>query len=166
MQRTRAKLHAGDGRLADDIAALAAAPMTTLHDRWKQAYGRAAPSHLSRSLLIQSIAYRMQVAEFGGLTPALLRRLLAFAAPLPSSSTKKISGPVSVKLGTVLLREWQGVTYSAEVVEGGIVFQGKVHRSLSTIARQITGQRWSGPRFFGLLPMQKKSVGEIDRGAS
>jgi hypothetical protein len=61
------------------------------------------------------------------------------------------AAPVRVlKPGTRLLREWQGVTHEVIVLEDGVLFRGKRHRSLSEVARAITGSRWSGPRFFGL----------------
>ena len=55
-----------------------------------------------------------------------------------------------MKPGTRLVREWNGRTYHVEVVADGFVWNGRTHRSLSAIAREITGAQWSGPRFFGL----------------
>jgi hypothetical protein len=56
----------------------------------------------------------------------------------------------TLRPGTILLREWQGVTHRVTVVEGGAIYRGEKYRSLSEVARLITGARWSGPRFFGL----------------
>ncbi len=56
----------------------------------------------------------------------------------------------SVSPGTRLVRDWNGKTHIVDVIEEGFVFQAKVHKSLTAIARQITGAHWSGPRFFGL----------------
>jgi Protein of unknown function (DUF2924) len=98
-------------------------------------------------------------AAFGGLKPStrrLLQRIAEDARPRSSSATptRKLSA------GAVLIREWQGTSHQVTVLEDGVLFRGKRHRSLSEVARKITGNRWSGPLFFGL----KAPVGENHDG--
>ncbi len=117
----------------------------SLAERWTALYGTPPPPRTSRSLMIRAVAYRLQERAFGGLA-ASTRRLLAAQAPcarrrLPSRE---------VRPGTVLLRDWQGVTHQVTVTAGGVLYRGERHRSLSAVARIITGSRWSGPLFFGL----------------
>jgi hypothetical protein len=114
----------------------------SLAARWTALYGAPPPPRTSRSLMIRAVAYQLQERAFGGLGAAT-RRLLAGAAPGARPSRE-------ARPGTVLLREWQGVTHQVTVIEDGVLYRGERHRSLSAVARIITGSRWSGPRFFGL----------------
>jgi hypothetical protein len=94
-----------------------------LHDLWRETFGLPSAKHLSAVFLQKAIASgkRVLVASAGALQP-----------------------------GTCLMREWNGRTYRVEVVEDGFVMDGRAYRSLSAIAKRITGAQWSGPRFFGL----------------
>jgi hypothetical protein len=95
--------------------------------------------------MIRAVAYKMQERLFGGL-PASTRRML-----LGESVTARAASPSrQVSPGTVLLREWQGATHQVIVAEDGVLYRGQRYRSLSKVARLITGSRWSGPAFFGL----------------
>jgi hypothetical protein len=136
--------------LAMEIASLAKADIQDLRERWKTLYGRAPSGQLGRSFLIRAIAYRLQVQAFGGLKPST-RRLLSRAAEdgatgssLPKPQMRRAES------GTILIREWQGSAHRVTVLDQGVAFNGKRYRSLSEVARAITGSRWSGPRFFGL----------------
>jgi hypothetical protein len=95
--------------------------------------------------MLRAVAYKLQERAYGGLSAAV-RRALMNREPtvLAKSHTQQI------RPGTVLVREWQGKTHRVEVIEGGAVYRGRRYRSLSEVAREITGSRWSGPRFFGL----------------
>ncbi len=93
----------------------------------------------------KAIAYGVQVKAFGGLSARMLRALRAAA--------KANGGPALIKppsCGTRLVREWNGALHEVEVLEDGYLWRGEQTRSLSAIARAITGTKWSGPRFFGL----------------
>ncbi len=128
-----------------ELAALAVLDRTALLERWRTAFGRDAPPRLSRALMEKAIAYDVQVKAFGGLSARMLRALRAAA--------KANGGPASSRLpgcGTRLVREWNGALYEVEVLEDGYLWRGERHRSLSAIARVITGTKWSGPRFFGI----------------
>ncbi|MEM1236752.1 MAG: DUF2924 domain-containing protein [Pseudomonadota bacterium] len=88
------------------------------------------------------LIYETQARALGGLSRTTEQRLKKAAAGAQSTP--------SAKPGSRLVREWNGRTYQVEVVDGGYVMDGKSWRSLSAIARHITGARWSGPRFFGV----------------
>ena len=109
--------------------------------------------------MMRAIAYRIQEIAFGGLSKATLRRLATLATEFESDG--RIATPVKprVKPGARLVREWHGRTHAVVVTEDGFEFEGKLHRSLTSIARKITGAGWSGPRFFGLAKAADASGG-------
>ena len=109
--------------------------------------------------MMRAIAYRIQEIAFGGLSKATLRRLATLAAEFESDG--RIATPVKprIKPGARLVREWHGRTHAVVVTEDGFEFEGKLHRSLTSIARKITGAGWSGPRFFGLAKTADASGG-------
>jgi hypothetical protein len=119
---------------------------------WTEAYGRSPPKGLSRRLLEYAAAYHLQTKAHGGLKPAVRRQLARLAesdkteAPRPSRS----GGVKSPPPGSRLVREWHGRNYTVEVLDSGFLYDGRQYRSLSEIARAITGARWSGPAFFGM----------------
>ena len=104
---------------------------------------------MSRQLLLRALAYRLQEQALGGLDRATRRRLDRAAADLAAGRPLATSAP-KIKPGTRLLRKWQGVVHEVIVLEGGVQYRGETWPSLSAVAREITGTRWSGPRFFGL----------------
>ena len=130
--------------LAEELKTLTGLSREDLIARWVALYGGAPPPRTSRSLMIRAVAYKMQERVRGGLS-ASTRRALA-----DKSRSATTLPPPEARPGTVLLREWHGVTHQVTVVEGGVLYRGKHHRSLSEVARFITGSRWSGPTFFGL----------------
>jgi hypothetical protein len=128
-----------------ELAALAEMDRSVLLERWRRAFGREAPPRLSRSLMEKAIAYEVQVEAFGGLPSRTRRALRAAAKADRKSALSKLPSR-----GTRLIREWHGTVHEVEVLEDGYLWRGARHRSLSAIARAITGTKWSGPRFFGL----------------
>lgn len=141
-----------------DTAALANLPRSDLVGLWKAHYGTAPPKGISRRLMVLAVIYGQQVAEQGALRPALVQRLAKLSAVRPNSppsipSPGKPNHPGkptrALSPGARLVREWNGVTHVVDVVEDGYVWKGDRYRSLSAVARAITGARWSGPRFFG-----------------
>ena len=135
--------------LASDLAALGDFPPNELKERWSDLYGFACPPGMSRNILVRAIAYRVQERAFGGLNPSTRRHFDRAAADLAAGRTPAPLAP-KIKPGTRLLREWQGKVHEVIVLEKGIEYRGKPWPSLSAVAREITGTRWSGPRFFGL----------------
>ena len=121
-----------------------------LREEWRFLYKADASPHLSRELLIRAVAYRMQELVLGGLRPEPQRQLRQIAMELRQTGAAAKRFRPQLKPGTRLMREWQGRTYEVVVLDDGYSWQGMQYRSLSAIARKITGTAWSGPLFFGL----------------
>ncbi len=142
-----------------DIDDLDRVSRSELRSLWTQQLGEQPPATLGRDVLALGIAYARQETRLGGLSRPLAKELdrlfdqvlrghrtetpTALAAPLPRS-------------GTILVREWQGTTHHVTVVNDGFLWDGRSYRSLSGIARAITGTNWNGPRFFGMREMNGK----------
>ena len=135
--------------LAAEIASLAKLPTEELRERWKALSGKPLPPEIGRSLLIRAIAYRVQEQAYGGLKPAT-RRLLARAVGERARGSARRPPARMAQAGTILIREWRGTAHRVTMLDDGVTFNGKRYRSLSEVARAITGSHWSGPRFFGL----------------
>ena len=146
--------------LAAEIASLPKLDTDELRERWTAMSGKPPSREIGRSFLIRAIAYRLQEKAFGGLKPST-RRLLARVAEETAARSSPKSPPVrKAETGTILVREWQGAAHRVTVLREGVSFKGKRYRSLSEVAREITGSHWSGPRFFGLrLPTMENSHG-------
>jgi hypothetical protein len=128
-----------------------------LREEWRRLYKTDASPHLSRKLLIRAVAYRMQEVALGGLRPEPLRQLRQLAQEVKQTGEGEKRFRPQLKPGTRLMREWQGRTYEVVVLDDGFSWKGAHYRSLSAIARKITGTAWSGPLFFGLK--QNQSAG-------
>lgn len=142
--------------LSQRLATLSELTLPELRAEWRRLY-RSPPPRLSRNLMVRAIAYRIQERARGGLTPAISRRLLEFGrkdAEMPGEQKITVSPP---QPGTRLVREWNGRTYTVAVTEDGFTYGDKNYRSLTRIARAITGAHWSGPRFFGLNGKRTKA---------
>ncbi len=148
--RRRAVTRLDQEGLANQLASLSALSTAALRDRWRDLYGSEAPPALWRSLLIRALAYRLQEQVYGGLKPGTRRWLERVADDVSAGRPIRPEPANGVKPGTRLLREWQGVTHEVVVTENGVLYRGERYRSLSQVARLITGSRWSGPLFFGL----------------
>lgn len=133
-----------------------------LVQRWEAIYGSPPPRNLKRPLLERAVAWHMQAKTFGGLS-AKTKRALELIQPAGRAATVRpgtgvgyvtlarvTSSVAPVSAGSRLVREWRGRIHVVDVSENGFIWNGEEHRSLSAIARKITGARWSGPRFFGL----------------
>ena len=133
-----------------EIGGLPKADISDLRDRWMTLYGKAPSGQIGRSFLVRAIAYRLQEQAFGGLKPATRRLLARIADESAATNSPKRRQIREAQAGTILVREWQGSTHRITVLDDGVRFNGKRYRSLSEVAREITGVHWSGPRFFGL----------------
>ena len=151
----RSKWAPDPGSGADIVEALqriAELPREALIDAWAKAYGRSPPKGISRRLLQYAAAYHLQSRAFGGLSMATRRKLDQALQP----ATKTDPAPTRTDRGTPLpagsrlVREWNGRVHTVDVAGSRFHYNGQSYRSLSEIARVITGTRWSGPRFFGL----------------
>jgi hypothetical protein len=143
-----------DTEVSRVLEALAALTPDELRKEWRRLY-RSQPPRLSRDLLVRAIAYRIQEMRYGGLSKATRRK---FAALVQARRSDRDIGAEEIhpedtqriRAGARLVREWNGRTHTVTVEEEGFTYAGRNYRSLSAIARDITGARWSGPRFFGL----------------
>jgi DUF2924 family protein len=130
--------------LAAELAELASLGRADLVQRWRTLYRAAPPACYTPDLLARGVAYRLQEQRLGALPSALRRELER--DPLTPAKPRR-----SLKSGNRLVLRWRGRTYVVDVVGQSFQFDGTSYRSLSEIARKITGTRWSGPRFFGLV---------------
>jgi hypothetical protein len=123
-----------------------------LRRQWRALYKTPAPPHLSRELLVRAVAYRLQELALGGIHPEPQRQLLRIAKELKQTGAATIRARPELRPGTRLMREWRGRTHDVLVLDDGFSWRGTHYRSLSAIARKITGTAWSRPLFFGLKP--------------
>ena len=133
------------------IAALKDAPTADLRALWGKLF-ETEPPRQNRRFLESRLAYRIQELEYGGLKPATIERLEALGKELSGekASQRRIRVDQHPISGTRLIREYQGVEHCATVLDEGFEYQGRPYKSLSAIARAITGTRWNGWVFFGL----------------
>jgi hypothetical protein len=137
------------------LSRLPALDIGELRQQWRGLYKTQPPANLSRELLLRAVAYRMQEVALGGLRPARQRQLRQMAQQFKQTGAANTPRHPELKPGTRLIRGWQGRTYDVLVLDDGFSWQGIRYRSLSAIARKITGTAWSGPLFFGLKPNQR-----------
>ena len=134
------------------LAALKIMPMPALKSQWRDLFATEPPP-FTRRYLESRLAYRIQELAYGGLKPETIRRLERLGEELDGGDRKKRGirtdrdRPIA---GTRLIREWQGTEQVVTVTQTGFEWQGRPYRSLSSIARAITGTRWNGWVFFGL----------------
>lgn len=127
-----------------------------LQAEWKRLYRIDPPTRMSRELLMLGVGWKIQERIKGGLRKATKRRLADLAKALENDGDVSHSRVVQLRPGTRLVREWGGQSHTVIVREDGFEWKGQLWRSLSAIAREITGARWSGPRFFGLIADKEK----------
>ena len=133
------------------LAALKTASTADLKAQWRDLFD-SEPPPFNRRYLESRLAYRIQELSLGGLKPETVRRLQRLGEELDGGDRKKsrVRADTMPIAGTRLIREWQGVEHVVTVTADGFEWQGRPYRSLSAIARAITGTRWNGWVFFGL----------------
>jgi Protein of unknown function (DUF2924) len=124
---------------------LAAMDRAGLARLWADLIGGAVPASMSQPMQRRFLAFDLQARAEGGLSASLRTRLDRIAAGLERKAAPRLQP------GARLLRAWNGTTHVVDALPEGFLWNGTRHRSLSAIARAITGARWSGPRFFGLV---------------
>ncbi len=155
MSRRSAKLR---GKVShEDLDALSGLDKSELHIRWEEAFSHPPPKYMRREIIVRALAHEMQLHSAGGMPSDLVRQLARAARAMrdgkPSASAgdhHRSASAVTIKPGTRLLRDWQGVTHEVIILENCIQYRDREWSSLSAVAREITGTRWSGPLFFGL----------------
>ena len=144
---------ASNTNLYERLRALENASRVELVEEWRLFFKSDPPRYASPKFMAQGIAYALQVRAFGGLPRAIQRQLSSIANGEPVQATSP-----KIKPGTRLLREWHGTTHEVMATDKGYVRNGTTYRSLTAIARTITGTQWNGLLFFGL----KKKRGAKD----
>ena len=142
--------------IAPQIAKLSLLHVDDLRIEWTHVFGSEPPKNVQREYLLRALAHELQCAKFVGLSTALLRDLKKLAGG--DAAAKSPDPTRTFQPGARMLREWKGAVHEVEVVEDGFVYRAKTYKSLSVIARQITGTRWSGPKFFGIKQSQSEAI--------
>jgi len=133
------------------LAALKTTPTPDLKAQWRELFETEPPA-FNRRYLESRLAYRIQELAYGGLKPETVRRLEMLGEQLDGGNItlRRIRADLKPIAGTRLVREWQGIEQTVTVLADGYEWQGRPYRSLSSVARAITGTRWNGWIFFGL----------------
>jgi len=143
--------------LATELAILPGCSIRELRERWRALFRTKPPPAFGPDLLRRSIAQNLQEAAYGKLSPAVQRELNRIVTALERLPMGKIVLPRRIKPGAVLVREWKAKTHHVTVLDNGFTYEGRAYPSLSEIAREITGTRWNGPKFFGLRLADRSS---------
>jgi len=151
----------GESRAAQSVGAklqaLERMDYAALRLEWRRLYRVEAPKRVARELLLLGVGWKLQEQAYGGLRGTTRRMLVELSQTLERDGDVTRSRVTRLKPGAKLIREWHGKTHTVIVCEEGFEWRGKPWRSLSVIARTITGMHWSGPRFFGLNAGRSKA---------
>ncbi len=139
-----------EAALEAEIARLPDLGHDELRKRWKLLFGRPAPKSLRRKFMARAVAYQMQVAAYGGLSAATKRRLREIAMAISNGDRTGVFSGVQIKPGTQLVRQWQKTTHTVMVLDEGFALDGRTYKSLSAVAKAVTGTNWNGYAFFGI----------------
>ncbi len=146
-------------QIVRQIRQLEISAVAELKQHWRDLIGREPPEFAKRSFLTQVIAWEVQAKAFGGIKPSLHRQLLQLASVgLAPPSGEANPSLRKLNAGIKLIRTWRGKAHHVMVTEDGFLWQDRVFKSLSVIAREITGTQWSGPVFFGLKKSKQKQA--------
>lgn len=158
-QAVGVRKHPGTESLATGIAALSEMAYSDLRLAWQRLYRSHPPKKLGRDLLELGVAWKLQERVLGGMSATTKRQLAELMKTMEAKSDLAKARTVRLRPGARLVRAWGGETHEIQVVEDGFVWRGKTWRSLSVIAREMTGTHWSGPRFFGLGKAKAEPTG-------
>lgn len=139
------------GGVLRQLSSLGVAPTADLKVLWRTLFGTDPPA-FSRAYLQSRLAYRIQELAYGGLKEEMVARLEALGERLDGGNSvlRRVRADERPIAGTRLVREYQRVEHVVTVLQDGFEYEGRPYRSLSAIARHITGTRWNGWVFFGL----------------
>ena len=132
--------------IATQLAELSRYSIHQLRDRWRVLFRADIPSAFGPDLLRRSIAQKLQQDAFRKLAPRAQRELNQAVALLAKNPAARLELPRRLKRGTVLVRDWKGISHRVTIAENGFLYHDRTYTSLSEIARAITGTRWNGPR--------------------
>ena len=132
------------------LASLESSSIKVLKQQWRALYGSEPPHRVSRELLTRAVAYRIQEQARGGLKPSTRRLLVRLGNDARCGQPLKLEPAKAASAGTVLVRDWHGTAHEVRVLDQGVLYKRKRYRSLTEVARLITGVHRNGPLFFGL----------------
>ena len=172
VRQERARQEAGEPSPCDDrgghsssgsdvkarILTLEALTTADLRTEWQRLYRVTPPTRLSRDLLLRGVAYRLQELAHGGLSLSIRRKLRSLAEGSDEQGRSRAAPTIALKPGIKLVREWHDQVHTVSVLEDGFEYRGDRYRSLTQIARRITGVHWSGPLFFGIRKRRRVEV--------
>ncbi|MGE5786843.1 MAG: DUF2924 domain-containing protein [Myxococcales bacterium] len=153
------------GDLDRELAAIAKMNTPQLLAKFRELYGEPSRSR-NKNHLIRRLSWRVQELREGGLAPRALELITQLGDQMPERWVRRVRGEVAAPTkrdarlppaGTRLSRVYRGATYEVMVLEDGFEYQGKRYRSLSAVAKQITGTNWNGLTFFGAVPATEAS---------
>lgn len=148
-----------DQEVERQLAELPKLNREALQELWQGLFGKPPSPGLRRETLIPILAYRIQENAYGGLKESTARKLRELAEGFSNGRKLAVQPMIRPKIGTRYIREWNGKLHEVTVLEAGYEYNNRIYRSLSEIARVITGTKWSGPVFFGYKrPSQNKEV--------
>jgi hypothetical protein len=149
-----------DAVLEAEIARLRDLGLDELRARWKAQFDHPAPKSLRRNFLAKAVAYQMQVEAYGGLSEATKRRLREIAAAVRRGDANAAGVGNRTRPGTQMIRQWKDKTHTVTALDDGFEWDGQVYKSLSAIAKAITGTNWNGFAFFGInrAPLGNKNA--------
>jgi hypothetical protein len=134
--------------LEKEIERVLSLDLPALREQWASLFNNSPSPLLSRVFMSRAIAYRMQEKVFGGLKPSI-QRVLDRACETEGND-HRLAQRRRASAGTLLIREWHGVKHRVTVLDSDVLYVNRRYKSLSEVARAITGTHWSGPLFFGL----------------
>lgn len=138
--------------ISEELAELRALGVPELVERYIEVFGKA-PRCKQPTWMFRKIAWEIQARRFGGLSKRALDRLEELMAEIDidlGAERKQVKAARKTTQGTTVSRAWNGREVTATSVEGGWEHEGAVYRSLSAVAKHVTGSHWNGKLFFGL----------------
>jgi hypothetical protein len=145
--------------VARELRHLETLGVEALRDLWTRRFRTAPPAIRSGDVLRRLIAWKIQIEAFGDLDTETYARIRALMRRGRNGTAVAGATTVNLKAGSILVREWRGVEHRVLVLDQGFEHRDKRYKSLTALARAITGTKWSGPRFFGLELSQASSRG-------
>jgi Protein of unknown function (DUF2924) len=136
--------------LEAEIRRLPDLDLPELRNRWKALFGNPAPPSLRRKFLARAVAYQMQVEAYGGLSNSTKRRLREIAGAVRRGNPDAAGISRQIRPGTQMIREWKEQTHIVTAISHGFEWNGQTYKSLSAVAKEITGTNWNGFAFFGI----------------
>lgn len=159
-KRRRSNSRRPVGEIEAEISDLATLSLSELRERWTKCFGGDALPIRSRDVLVRMLAWQLQADTFGGFDATTERQLREISINMERGGSITPKTRQTLSPGVMISREWRGVVHTVTRTKSGFQHLGKCYRSLSDVARVITGTRWSGPRFFGL---EQKPAAAVER---